>query len=227
MRHVTTAHVLLANERYWQTPRAFVQKVVRLFSAPNAPAPLTGADLVHYLEAVPATTFQLPRDVRFVIADFSSLFGATIGAALQRWCTREKLPLVWALGLNLGPMTGPRFWSVGQVEGPLGTEPFPRLLDAVVARQVGINATVSDADVHVFTSAWSAAAAARGPGVDKNLTSAFVNASFDASDWAARWRSLRSQSGSTVHIGPLRAGRCLNIERCIGVDEAADACVCY
>ena len=157
-----------------------------------------------------------PTDIKFVIADFSSLFGSTIGAKLQQWCTRLGFPLAWSLGLNLGPMVGPRFESVGKIKGPLSTDAHARLLDPVVGVSVGVNVSVSSADQRTFGTSWSKAAAIR-----------CLNASFNASDWEARWRTLRKQTDTVLHMAPLHAAACVDLERCIGIDAAANTCVCY
>ena len=57
-----TDHLLLANERYWKTPRALLSKIERVFAPSAAPPPLEGSDLVHYLEAVPAAQLLYPTD---------------------------------------------------------------------------------------------------------------------------------------------------------------------
>jgi len=224
LRH--TAHTILANEIYWSTSRALTLKRERLFAPLAAPPALTGADFVHYLEAVPAATLRFADDVRFVIADFSSLFGAAVGAQLQRWCVRQGWPLAWSLSLNLGPMTAPRFWSVGDLPGPFGTDAYARLLDPTVATAVGANASVTVADLHEFDDVWSAAAIARGPDV---AVAAMTNRSvpWAPSVWEGLWYRLRNATGAALHVSPLRARACADLERCIGLAEAGDACVCY
>ena len=229
-----TAHALLANEVYWKSPRALLAKLARIFSPLASPAPIAGEDLPRYLEAVPAATLRYPADIRFVVADFSSLFGSAIGAELQRWCVRQGWPFTWSLGLNLGPMTMPRFWSVGKLKGAYGTEPYARLLDPTVGVGIGVNASVTSADKQAFASAWAAAASARGPAA-ADWTVSFTSSAdsleaaavTDSVDWAARWSALRNQTGRALHLSALRAGACADIERCIGVSAAGDECVCY
>jgi len=221
-----TVRSLLLNEQYWQSPQAFLRKVERLFSPHAKPAPLSGTDFVHYIEAVPAATLRFSSDIRFVIADFSSLFGAAIGAELQRWAARQGWPLTWSLGLNLGPMTKPRFWSAGTLQGPFGSEPYPRLIDPTVAIAVSVNVSVTKADSEAFASAWASAKAVRGSLADANRSVSFVNSTFNASDWAVRWRSLREHMSGALRVAPLHRASCLELERCFGVAALRDACVC-
>jgi hypothetical protein len=150
-----------------------------------------------------------------VVADFSSLFGDPLGEQLQQWCVRSRWPLTWALGLNLGPMTGPRFWSAPHLNGTFGNTPYARLLDPTVGVGVGVNVSVSTADRGAFARAWRDAAAARAP------------SEFNASAWAVRWATLREQMGGALHLSPLRAGACADVERCIGLTEVGDACACH
>ena len=153
--------------------------------------------------------------VKFLIADFSSLFGAAEGSRLQRWAIRYGWPLLWSIGINQGPMTQSRFWSIGKSERNYATDPYGRLIDPLVASGVGVNVSSDESARTRFAAAWSTASAVRNG-----------STSFNATAWEDAWRELRDSMPSLLHVSPLWAGACANLEKCFGVSAERAMCAC-
>ena len=61
-----------------------------------AASSLQPADLLQYLEAMPAARLRLPDAVHFLIGSFPALFGSDLGTELRSWCVQRGILLVLA-----------------------------------------------------------------------------------------------------------------------------------
>ena len=76
-------HLFGINEAYWG-PAAFLRPLARLLAREDTTS-MVGEDFVRYFEVLPTAEVTF-SDVKFVIADFPSLFGTARGVAVRRWC---------------------------------------------------------------------------------------------------------------------------------------------
>jgi len=209
-------HLFLVNEAYWKNSFSLAHVACRLL-APWGSYPIHGKDLFHYWEALPAARLEYPSAVKFVIATFDSLFGRPIGERLQSWCAEQGWVLVWSLGLN--NQTAPNFWSAADLTWPMSSN--RRLADPLVLRKTtaGANVSINDQDLSAFRAAWSKANATR------HLADA-ANRTVANTTWASAWASLAQAMPATLHLAPLSANACGDIDNCMGV-AAEGGCLCY
>uniref|UniRef100_A0A7S4BK56 Uncharacterized protein n=1 Tax=Chrysotila carterae TaxID=13221 RepID=A0A7S4BK56_CHRCT len=212
-------HLWLQNEAWWlRNSSTLPRSLARLLSPFDAPSALMGIDFVRYFEAMPAATLSFETDIKLVIADFSALWGEAVGQLLRAWCSTQRWPLAWALGLNRGRSHGVAFWDAGGFKGTFGTDPFPRFLDPELAVTAGINITVSQFDLSAFDASWESAAASR-------IVALQQNKSFDPKEWSRRWSQLRPNTSESLWLGLLRPRACADTERCLGVTRKRN-CAC-
>ena len=207
------AHLFLPNARYWAGANASDDAVFgalarkfQLLAMPWA-ANITGPELIHYWEAMPAMTLPLEESVHFAIADFPALFATPAGDDLRAWCAKNGWPLVWTLGLNTGHEE--QFFSIGYTSRTFASS--NRILDATVDANLATRLPPKAA-VEIEL-AWADVLSLR---TYPNLTNA---------TWADAWANLRAATPAAAVLKPVTAADADCGATCFATD-ADGACVC-
>ena len=162
---------------------------------PSAAVPLAP---VYYWEADILGTVRYPQDIKAVVANFETHFGASTGAALQKWCAQWGWPLLWST-YNSKVCNDPR-----------------RAIDLVVATTSHMNISTPPALTAAFSSLWARAAAERA-----NASKAPI---VPAVWWSGLVNSTVPGINSTL-LFPSSARDCTDADRCLG-QTVAGVCVC-
>eukprot|EP00438_Fugacium_kawagutii_P036752 Skav205308 [mRNA] locus=scaffold3444:56571:57953:+ [translate_table: standard] len=200
-------HLFSVNEAYWASPEAFLRPLARLLGSDESNT-FAGDDLVRYFEIMPAAQVNFP-DIKFVIADFPSLFGTARGRRVRSWSQRHGWVLLWSLGLNLGfslDFGMPHFWDVFNLTGPFGGR--LRLIDPESLLSWGRNVSISDLDA--FNAAWW------------QLQTRRTSLPLRPADFDSAWTLLASKLPDLL-IAPVRP-YCHDLDLCIGVTQMG--CLC-
>lgn len=215
-------HLFLANTAYWNVS---LSRVMCRLLAPWGHVPISGSDLIHYWEVIPAAELSYPAAIKFVIGSFPDLFGTSVGLKLQEWCTKNGWVLVWSLGLNVGEPP-PNFWTAVNLTGPFISN--RRLVDPIVLDRTSATFNTSssssgdggrDAAKSGFWAAWHEA-------TELQREAQKANRTVSNSTKAAAWGRLARRMPEELLVSPLSAGACANAENCVGTTSAGD-CLCY
>lgn len=161
---------------------------------------LPGTDITEANKYWEATIHANPRltDVKFVVADFASLFGTYNGRKLQTVSANYDWPLVWSFG------------SGGHA--PLPPDPSPgnrRILDPLYPIT---NASRTDETRDEFEEVWSLLETARRTSWSDGK----------AMNFEQYWNLLISQT----RVAPITARSCGTTNKCIGTNTASGDCIC-
>lgn len=204
-------HLFEVNEAYWASPEAFLRPLERLLASDDATTTMKGEDFVRYFEILPAAQVTFP-DVKFVIADFPSLFGTSRGVRVRRWCQRYGWLLLWSLGLNVGFSTNhgmPHFWDAFNQPGPFRGR--SRLIDPeFLLGPWGVN--VSSSDLDAFNASWRLLQTKRSAPLPLR-----------PADFHFEWTALEAKLSPDLQIAPVRP-YCHDLDLCIGVTRKG--CLC-
>lgn len=193
-------HLVVSNRKFFNaTLAAVARRLAGGWPAPDA----TPDERVDYLETTYASSLYWDRDARFVVADFSSLFGDDdYGARLRNWTSSFGAPLLWAGGAFATDRDATKHLSA----------PFDlRLLDPFALATLNASAAVRGA-AGAFDAAWAAARALRA-------------ANGTRAAWRALYAGLRA-AAPDADVVPLVAGACADVEACVGATRRDGACVC-
>lgn len=204
-------HLFSINEAYWSSPAAFLRPLARLLAGEDASTSMVGEDFVRYFEVLPTAEVTF-SDVKFVIADFPSLFGTARGVAVRSWCQKNGWLLLWSLGLNVGFSTNqgrPHFWDVFNQPGPFRGR--SRLIDPEFLGPLQPWQNVSS-DLDAFNASWQLLQAKRGTALP-----------LKPKDFHFAWTALEGQLSPDLWITPVRAS-CPDLDLCVGVTRKG--CLC-
>lgn len=204
-------HLFGINEAYWSSPAAFLRPLARLLAGEDASTSMVGEDFVRYFEVLPTAEVTF-SDVKFVIADFPSLFGTARGVAVRSWCQKNGWLLLWSLGLNVGFSTNqgrPHFWDVFNQPGPFRGR--SRLIDPEFLGPLQPWQNVSS-DLDAFNASWQLLQAKRGTALP-----------LKPKDFQFAWTALEGQLSPDLWITPVRAS-CPDLDLCVGVTRKG--CLC-
>ena len=204
-------HLFGINEAYWAKSTAFLQPLAQLLASDHHDIPVTGEDFVRYFEVLPTAKVQF-ADVKFVIADFPSLFGTARGVRVRSWCQRNGWLLLWSLGLNVGFSTDhgmPHFWDVFNMTGPFKNK--QRLIDPYFLRLDPWRMSISTSDLDTFNASWWLLKRKR------------RISSLQPSDFHLAWTAMLANLSADLQIAPVRA-YCHDLDGCVGVTR--HGCLC-
>lgn len=180
-----------------------------------------------FLEADVVANITYATGVKFLLADFPTLFGSAHGAQLQAWAAENGWALVWSLGWREGN------WGADGFPGGNGTDSEDRrLLDLsfltgnTTATTIGANLSALDAAAgRTFMEKWAAVSTVR-----RELTPPAKKGQppSDPMRWAEVWTTIATACRA-ASLHPLSAASCSDIDRCIGVTsgDGGGDCVCY
>ena len=202
-------HLFEVNEAYWGSD-AFLRPLARLLASDDASTAMTGDNFVQYFEVLPAAQVNF-TDVKFVIADFPSLFGTPRGVGVRSWCQRNGWLLLWSLGLNIGFSTNhgmPHFWDVFNRSQPFAGR--LRLIDPeFLGSEWGMNA--SSSDLEAFNASWHLLQTKRSAAL------------LQPTDFHLAWTALEGKLSPDLQIAPVRP-YCHDLDLCMGVTRKG--CLC-
>ena len=194
--------------------------------------------------------------VKFMLADYVSLFGTAEGALLQHWAHKEGWPLLWTLGYPHGTQ-----FPGGGGGGPHRPPPVDREDRRLLDLSHLLNATDSDAAASESAAARGAAWMRQQQGtmtIAHNLSA--INASAAAAfathwrnlsatrqqfnnhsagppgsrhngggpplDWRGLWRGLERSLPRAAFLYPLTVASCDDVDMCIGTTSEDGDCAC-
>jgi len=224
-------HVLLASHYFWR-PLDTASPLARIFARLEGrwgERPISLYDLMSYFEVLPAGNSVFPGGVRFLIAQFRSLFGTKTGVKVQSLAKRHGWILVWALGMADNEDL---WWGNMRLDGVCMSETLPansRMIDPTVALTSTARAGLP-LGKHVLTSfqqRWLEVQAAR-KRQPRRMVLLHNETSF------VEWRKLQATLPDGLHVSPLRPGSgCVSsgadteeAAECVGVTKLGQ-CVCY
>jgi len=184
--------------------------VQRLLSPWSNMPNVSSGETMMYQEANILGTAMLPAAVKFIIGDFTSLFGTTYGVKLQQWCLTNSWVLVWTLGPNQPPRKkhshhDPNVpWSSNQ-----------RIVDPQVIHVANASSIVSKMDQDMFGELWQTVSKRRATKILPKIIT------------VQEWKELWSKMPMDLAVEPLRANLCSVPHQCIGALVKDGSCVCY
>jgi len=200
-------HLFLVSDAVWNGTEQLLLYFARLEGAWGSRLfPYEG--VTQYWEVMSAATLQYPSDVRFLIGSFESLFGSSLGEALQKWAKQNGWVLVWSFGFKIDrSRIGKRF-------------PFnDRIVDPEVLSHTSASKSLptSQNTLRKFRRKWKEVSIWRNMNQPESV------------QWGFQWDELANSIIPAFRISPLRAGECartVSEPECIGITGAGH-CVCY
>jgi len=162
-------------------------------------------DSDRYWEANILGNPRLPEGVKFLVANFGTLFGTVTGKRLQQLADHFSWPLVWALGDAAATKSGGGGHK--QKSGPFAGN--QRVLDPVVATTVNITKSVGATDS--FNNLWDVVATKRQDGTPT------------PQQWGAWWDEL---AASQERVAPITSQACSASANCLGTSIETGDCIC-